>query len=234
MNVLAPWSEFAIAFLAFLAAHLLPARPRARAALCNLLGEGLYPVLYSATSLVLLGWLVVAAGRAPFVEVWAFAPWQMWAPNIAMPAACLLLAFGIGAANPFSFGGRDAAFDPERPGIAGVTRHPILLAIVLWAASHAIPNGDLAHVLLFGTFALAGIAGMLAIDRRTRDRMGASEWQRLAARTSLLPCSALLTGRWRPDPRGLSWQRFAAAVLIYGTLLLLHEPVIGLSPLPPS
>jgi uncharacterized membrane protein len=230
---MAPWSEFAIAFLAFVAAHLLPARPRARAALCNLLGERVYIAVYSAASLVLLGWLIAAAGRAPFVEVWAFAPWQMWAPNIAMPAACLLLAFGIGAVNPFSFGGRDApAFDPERPGIAGVTRHPILLAVALWAASHAIPNGNLAHVLLFGIFALAGIAGMVAIDRRVRGRMGPEAWQRLAGRTSLLPCSALLTGRWRPDPRGLTWQRLVAAVLVYGALLLLHEPVIGVSPHP--
>jgi uncharacterized membrane protein len=233
MSVLAPWSELAVAFLAFVAAHLVPVRPRARAALCQLLGERVYLALYSAVSLVLLGWLIAAAGRAPFVEVWAFAPWQMWAPNIAMPAACLLLAFGAGASNPFSFGGRHPeAFDPARPGIAGITRHPILLAIVLWAASHAIPNGDLAHVLLFGTFALAGIGGMVAIDRRVRGRMGAAGWQRLAARTSLLPGSALLAGRWRPDVRQLSWRRLAAAALLYAGLALLHGPIVGVSPNP--
>jgi uncharacterized membrane protein len=234
MSKLAPWGEFILAFLAFLAWHLLPVRPRIRAALCNLVGERVYITVYSAVSLILLAWLIAASGQAPFVELWAFAPWQMWAPNIAMPAACLLIAFGAGASNPFSFGGHNAsAFDPERPGIAGVTRHPILLAIVLWAASHAIPNGDLAHVLLFGTFTLAGIAGMLAIDRRVRGRRGATEWQQLAARTSLLPGSALLSGRWRPDPRGLSWQRLAVAALLYAGLMLLHEPVIGVSPYPP-
>jgi uncharacterized membrane protein len=228
-----PWGELALAFLAFLASHLLPARPRLRAALCGLVGERGYMAVYSAVSLILLGWLVAAAGRAPYVEVWAFAPWQMWVPNVAMPAACLLIAFGIGASNPFSFGGRNAqAFDPERPGIAGVTRHPLLLAIVLWAASHAVPNGNLAHVLLFGIFALAGVPGMLAIDRRTRRRMGPEEWQRLAARTSLLPGSALLTGRWRPDPRRLSWPRLALGVLIYRSLVLLHQPVIGVSSRP--
>jgi uncharacterized membrane protein len=235
ISTLAPWSEFAAAFLAFLASHLLPARPRLRAALCNLMGERAYVAAYSMLSLVLLGWVIVAAGRAPFVEVWGFEPWQMWAPNIAMPVACLLVAFGVGASNPFSFGGRNpAAFDPQHPGIAGVTRHPILLAIVLWAARHAIPNGDLAHVLLFGSFTLAGVAGMLAIDRRMRRRLGAAEWLRLAARTSLLPCSALLTGRWRPDLRGLSWRRLMLAVLLYAALVFLHGPVIGVSPRPMS
>lgn len=233
MDGVLAWGEFALAFLAFLASHVLPARPRLRAALCNLAGESVYIAVYSTVSLIVLGWLITSAGRAPFVEVWAFAPWQMWVPNIAMPAACLLIAFGVGAANPFSFGGRNAsAFDPERPGIAGVSRHPLLLAIVLWAAAHAAPNGDLAHVLLFGVFAVAGVAGMLAIDGRMRSRMGPHEGQRLAAHTSLLPCSALLTGRWRPDPRLLSWHRLALATLLYAGLVLLHQPVIGVSPLP--
>jgi uncharacterized membrane protein len=62
--------------------------------------------------------------------------------------------------------------------------------------------------------------------------MGPEEWQRLAARTSLLPGSALLTGRWRPDPRRLSWPRLALAVLLYAGLVLLHQPVIGVSPRP--
>lgn len=227
------WSEFALAFMVFLASHLFPARPRLRAALCSLIGERTYLVVYSLVSLVVLGWLIVAAGRAPFVEVWAFAPWQMWVPNIAMPVACLLIAFGVGASNPLSFGGsRAPAFDPGRPGIAGVTRHPLLLAIVLWAASHAAPNGDLAHVLLFGMFALAGVTGMLAIDARLRARMGPEQWQRLAARTSLLPGSALITGCWRPDPRRLNWWRLAAGILLYVGLLHLHQPVIGVSSRP--
>lgn len=228
-----PWSEFAAAFAAFLASHLVPARPRIRAALCALAGEWAYTAVYSLVSLLLLAWLIAAAGRAPFVQVWEFAPWQMWVPNMTMPAACLLAAFGIGAGNPFSFGGRNAqAFDPERPGIAGVSRHPLLLAIVLWAASHVVPNGDLAHVLLFGAFALAGALGMLAIDRRTRRSIGPEQWQRLSARTSLLPCAALISGRWHPDLRRLSWRRLALAILLYATLVALHQPVIGVSPRP--
>jgi uncharacterized membrane protein len=233
MAAVLAWIEFAFAFMVFLASHLLPARPRLRAALCGLLGERTYLAAYSLTSLIVLGWLIVAAGRAPFVEVWAFAPWQMWVPNIAMPVACLLIAFGVGAGNPLSFGGSSAApFDPERPGIAGVTRHPLLLAIVLWAASHAVPNGDLAHVVMFGLFAAAGVIGMLAIDARLRARLGREQWHHLAARTSLMPGSALVTGRWRPDLRQLNWWRLAVGVLLYVGLAHLHRPVIGVSSQP--
>jgi uncharacterized membrane protein len=108
----------------------------------------------------------------------------------------------------------------------------LLPAIVLWSASHAVPNGDLAHVLLFGTFALGGGLGMLAIDRRMRRSMEPEQWQHLAARTSVLPGAALLAGRWRPDLRQLSWRRLALAALLYASLVLLHQPVIGVSPDP--
>ena len=59
------------------------------------------------------------------------------------------------------------------PGIAGITRHPLLWAFTLWALAHMAPNGDLAHVLLFGLFAVFGIAGMSALDRRKRKQWGA-------------------------------------------------------------
>jgi uncharacterized membrane protein len=226
------WGELAAAFLAFLLSHLLPVRPAIRARLVGLAGERGYLAGYSAVSLAMLAWLVAAAGRAPFVPLWPYAPWQAWVPNLAMPLACLLIAFGIGAPNPLSFGGRAAGFDPERPGIAGFARHPLLVALALWAASHAVPNGNLAQAALFGAFAGFALLGMRVIDRRKRRQMG-TEWARLAARTSFWPGAALLSGRWRPaggpDPR-----RLAVAAALWLGLLALHPGLIGVSPLPPG
>jgi uncharacterized membrane protein len=194
------WIEMAIAFVLFLASHGLPGRPAVRRRLVTALGEAGYLAVYSIVSLLALGWLIVAAGRAPYVETWAFAPWQLWAPNLAMPLVCLLVAFGIAAPNPLSFGGRGVQrFDPDRPGIAGITRHPLLWALVLWSASHLLPNGDLAHLLLFGSFAVFAVLGMFAIDRRLKRSLGETEWARLARRTSLLPFAALADLRWRPS-----------------------------------
>lgn len=230
---MAGWWELALAFAAFLASHAVPARVPVRRRLVAVLGLRPYLAVYSVVSLAALAWLIGAAGRAPYVGLWDFAPWQPWVPNLVMPVACLLAAFGAGAVNPLSFGGRrPEAFDPKAPGIAGVARHPLLWALVLWSASHVVPNGDLAHVLLFGGFAGFALVGMAAIDRRMRRRLGDAEWRRLARHTAQIPFAALILGRWRPRRVRIDPTRLAAAVLLYLILVLGHPPVIGVSPLP--
>jgi uncharacterized membrane protein len=229
------WGGFALAMALFLAAHSVPVRPPMRPLLVARLGERGFQIGYSALSLLLLGWLIVEAGRAPYVELWAFRPWQLWVPNLVMPFALLLIACALGAPNPLSFGGAGAErFDPAHPGIAGVARHPLLWALFLWSAGHLVPNGNLAHALLFGLFAGFSLAGMRMIDRRRRRQLGEAEWRRLSARTSAWPLAALLEGRWRPDRRRLPVGRLGAGVAAHALLLLAHPAVIGVSPLPPA
>jgi uncharacterized membrane protein len=231
------WLEMAIAAVLFFASHSVPALPGLRRRIVGALGEARYLALYSLASLLALGWLIVAAGRAPYVEVWAFEPWQLWVPNLAMPLACLLIAFGVATPNPLSFGGRAACtFDPDRPGIAGIARHPLLWALVLWSSAHLVPNGDLAHILLFGGFAVFALLGMAAMDRRFKRMLGTAEWERLARRTSLLPFAALAEGRWRPSRADLNagmLVRLLAGLVLYLVLLSAHELATGVSPLPP-
>jgi uncharacterized membrane protein len=230
---LGSWAEFCAAFAVFLLSHAIPARPRVRAALIAALGERWFLVVYSIVALAVLAWLIVAAGRAPFVELWPFEPWQMGAPNLVMPLVCMLAAFGVGAANPLSFGGNpNRAFDPAQPGIVGVARHPLLWAIGLWAGAHLLPNGDLAHVILFGFFVAMALVGMAIIDRRKQRQLGRARWAWLAANTSFVPLVALLAGRWRPRALTIDLKRLAIGLAAWLTLLLLHAPVIGVSPLP--
>ncbi|MBL6078178.1 NnrU family protein [Belnapia sp. T18] len=226
------WGEFAGAFGLFLLSHALPARPALRQRIAGALGERGYLVLYSLLSVAALAWLVAASGRAPYLAIWDAAPWQWWMPNLAVPLACLLVAFGTAAPNPLSLGGRTAGYDPEHPGVVGFTRHPLLWAIALWAGAHAVPNGDLAHLLLFGGFAGFALLGMRALDRRRRRQLGAEAWARLARRTAFWPGAALASGRWRPATLPSS-QRLVAATLLWLALLVLHGPIIGVTPLPP-
>ena len=228
------WGEFILAFVLFFASHVVPARPIVREWFIHHVGKMLYLWAYSVLSIVLFGWLIVAAGRAPYVAVWNFSPWQLWLPNIAMPIACMLLSLGIAAPNPLSIASRiDQTFDLDHPGIAGVTRHPVLWAAALWAIAHVVSNGDLAHILLFGLFGVFSLLGMLAIDARNRRVLGTAEWRRLSRDTSLAPLTALVGGRWRPSFGKINWLRLAAAIGLYVGLLVLHRPVIGVSPLPP-
>ncbi len=225
------WGEFAAALALFLVSHAIPSQSALRAGLIARIGRRAYLALFNAVSLGLLAWLIVAAGRAPHVALWDQQPWHRWAINLVMPPAILLGVFGVGTVNPLSFGGRRQGFDPEHPGVAGFVRHPLLWAFLLWAAAHLLANGDLAHLILFGGFALMAVGGMVAIDARNRRLLGAAEWARLARRTSSVPGAALLSGRWRPQDGPTLW-RVILALAIWPMLLWLHPMVIGVSPLP--
>lgn len=220
------WGELALAFTVFFVSHLLPVRPPMRPWLVARLGARGFTIVYSGLSLSILWWLISAAGRAPFVPLWLWAPWQSYVALTAMLGACLVLAFSIGRPNPFSFGGaRNDRFDPRRPGLVRLTRHPLLLALALWAGAHMLANGDLAHVILFGTFAGFALLGRSLIDRRKQKEMG-PRWQRLTGAVGAQPLSAAL----RLTRSDLA--RLCLGVGLYLALLTLHGPVIGVSPIP--
>jgi uncharacterized membrane protein len=225
------WIELAFALAAFFLSHRVPAMFGLKARIVAAFGPRGYVALFSVLSLGLLWWVIVAAGRAPYVELWGQPDWSRWLVNLAMPVAILLGTFGVAAPNPFAFEGRAQGFDPDRPGIAGLTRQPLLWALAIWAAAHLSANGDLAHVLLFGPMLVLALIGAPAMEARTRARMGTATWDRLAARTALIPLAALAKGRWRPTSLP-SLPRLLAALAIWAGLWHLHEPLIGLWPGP--
>jgi uncharacterized membrane protein len=219
------WIEFASAYAVFFLSHSVPVRPPIRPWLQGLLGKSGFTLAYSALSLGVLAWLIGAAGRAPHVPLWGWAPWQVFVPLAVMLPVFLILALSIARPNPFSFGGaRNDRFDPSRPGIVRWSRHPLLLGLALWAAAHVVPNGDLAHVILFGTFAAFAILGRRLIDRRKSREMGA-EWQRLRAAVARAP---LVSGR----VSGGALLRLSAGFALYALLIWLHPVLFGVSPLP--
>ena len=175
----------------------------------------------------LLTWIIIAAGRAPYVPLWDFAPWQAWSALALMLAASLLAAHALAGVNPLSFGSRMTPFDPAHPGIAGVARHPVLWALALWAIAHLVANGDVAHVLLFAPMALFALLGMAMIDRRKRRTM--PDWAALARNTALVPLAPLFTGRWHPGSPPL-WPTLAG-LGAWALLIWLHPMVIGPDPL---
>jgi uncharacterized membrane protein len=228
-EIIAGWGELAAALTLFLASHAIPARPPVRRQLIAIAGERAYLFTYSIVSLLLLAWLFVASASAPFMELWAFEDWQRLVPAVAMPIACVLIVFALTSPNPLSLAiGWRRSFDPERPGIAGVVRHPVLWAALIWSVAHIVPNGDVAHLLLFGTFALLSIGGMMILDRRARRRLGGDTWHRLTQRTSNLPLLALSRG-WRPRPDINDALRLCGAAALYVTLMVTHPLFAGVA-----
>ena len=214
------WGEYILAFAVFFASHALPVRPAIKARIVARIGARGFSLAYSALSVAVLAWLIVAAGRAPFVELWPRAAWQSWVPFLGTALSAVVIALAIGRPNPLSFGGaRNEEFDPNHAGIVGWVRHPLLAAIALWAGAHLLPNGDLAHVILFGTFLGFALLGMKMIDRRKRRQLG-GDWARLADTPR----------RVKITPGGLV--RAVAGLALWWGLMLLHGPVIGFSPWP--
>lgn len=217
------WNEFAFAFGAFFLTHSIPIRPPLRPWAVARMGHAGFGIAYSALSLGVLAWLIAAAGRAPYAPLWDWAPWQNHVVLAVMLPVCVILSLAIARPNPFSFGGaQNDRFDPASPGIVRLTRHPLLLALGIWSAAHILPNGDLAHVILFGTFAGFAMLGGRLVDRRRQREMG-QRWHDLRAALSECPASLSLTAD--------TLLRLAAGLMLYAGLIWLHPLVIGVDPL---
>ncbi|GGL50336.1 NnrU family protein [Wenxinia marina] len=227
------WLPFALTLAAFTASHYLPARTGLRAAAIGRIGRRAYFTLYGLTSIVLLLWVVVAAARAPVVVLWWQTSWMRWGPNLAMPLAMVLLACGLGIRQPFTLGARRGArFDPADPGLAAVTRHPLLWALSLWAGAHLLANGDLAHAILFGLFLAMGAGFIPVFDARARAALPEREARAFFAATSLLSLAPLADPDWRRRNGGPLLRRAVAGLALWLVALALHGVVIGVSPLP--
>ncbi len=231
--ILSGWAEFALALVVFVASHFLPRVGGLRETLIGRIGRRPYFAGYGIVSLVVLFWLIGSASRAPYVELWAASEWTRKVPTVVMPFAMVLAVIGVETRWPYTLGSKEAkAFDPENPDLAALTRHPLLWALALWSAAHLPPNGDLAHVLLFGGFAVMSLAAMPMFDRSAKTVLAADDAARLFQAAPLLSLKTLFDPKWLiENRRDLAW-RLAGAVVIWAVAFGLHGAVLGVSPEP--
>ena len=117
-------------------------------------GEGAWKGLYSVLSvvgLVLVVWGYGMARQQPVV---------LWVPPVATRhiAALLTLVAFILLTAPYV----------PRNGIKARLHHPMVLGVKVWAFAHLLANGNLADVVLFGSFLLWSALSFRAA--RARDR----------------------------------------------------------------
>lgn len=215
-----------LATLLFIGIHAVPATPL-RAAAVRAVGEGAYQGLFSLASLAALVWMAVEYRRAPFEGLW---PGLRLVPIAVLPVAFALLACGLLARNPTAAGQSRAmkSEDPAR-GIIRITRHPVMWAIMLWAAAHLLAIGSLQAVIFFGGLLLLAAAGTTLQDARKAKTLG-EDWARFAALTSNLPFVAVAQGRNRVVWREIGWWRPAAGLAAFAVLLWLHAWLFGVRP----
>lgn len=202
----------------FILAHIIPSYHPLRARCVSLMNERLFMSVYGVISLGLFIWLIHTYLQAPYVELWTMQVWMRHVTLSVMFFVCILLVCSFSQPNPFSFGIGGKGFDPIRPGIVGLTKHPALIAFALWSISHILPNGDVASVLFFGLMGGLSLYGPFSMNQKRRRQLGFQTWQRLSHETV------------RGWPH-IGWKRWLAAGLLYIGLLYAHEPVIGIAPI---
>jgi uncharacterized membrane protein len=139
--------------LVFLGIHSVSIfAPQWRIATMTRLGERPWKGLYSLASGIGLALLIVGYGMA------RREPIVLYTPPAGLRHLALLVMVPV---FPLLF----AAYLPGR--IRAATKHPMLLAIKLWAAAHLLANGALADVLLFGGFLAWAVADRISVKRRS-------------------------------------------------------------------
>ena len=117
-------------------------------------GEGAWKGLYSVVSL--LGFALIIWGYGLVRQQ----PVVLWVPPVAtrhIAALLMLLAIIM----------LMAAYVPGNA-IKAKLRHPMTLSVKTWALAHLLANGNLADVLLFGSFLVWAVLCFIAARKRDR------------------------------------------------------------------
>ena len=110
--------------------------------------------IYSVVSLLGLSLIVWGFGLARQQPV------QLWSPPVALRHLASVLTLG-------AFILLVAAYVPGNQ-IKARLHHPMVLGVKTWALAHVLANGNVAHVVLFGSFLAWGVLDF--ISARQRDR----------------------------------------------------------------
>lgn len=146
-----------LGLMIFISIHLLPTQVDVRNGLAARLGEGAYKAMFSLVAalglaLIIFGYnkLHLTPGKNP--QIWQPPPFTRHiAMTLMLPVFPLLVS----------------AYVPGR--ITAAVRHPMVLAVKLWALAHLLVRGDLGSMILF-----AGLLGWAVFDRISLKRREAA------------------------------------------------------------
>jgi uncharacterized membrane protein len=210
----------------FLLIHFGVSGTRLRDVLSGKIGEKPYRGLFSLASIVGIAWVTYAFRRAPLIPTWGLLPGLRTAAYVLVFIAFLFIVIGVMTPTPTAVG-MESRLDPRMArGMVRITRHPFLWGVALWAATHLIVNGDLASLILFGTFLVLAIGGTAAIDAKRR-RKSPEQWQKFAQATSSAPFAAIARGsnRFAPVLGEIGLWRIIVALALYAAAFYLHGRV---------
>ncbi|MFG1461390.1 NnrU family protein [Xanthobacter sp. DSM 24535] len=135
-----------------LGVHVVVTLRDVRTGLIGRLGEGQYKGFFSLVSIS--GLLLTAYGFA----LWrAAGSTPIWDPPVFMRHITLLLMVFASIAGV-------AAYVPSH--IRAKLKHPLLVAVKIWALAHLLVNGDIASIVLFGSVLAWAVYDRISLKRR--------------------------------------------------------------------
>jgi uncharacterized membrane protein len=177
----------------FLGAHVFTTFRESRQSAVDAMGLNGYKGVYSVVALI--GFVLICIGFSHYRSEGVV---PVWSPPTGMRHLTITLMW-------FAFVAL-AAMNRAPSRIRGWLRHPMLVAIKIWALAHLLANGDLGGIVLFGSFLAYAVYDRIAVKRR--GDLGA--------------------------PRVSGFTRADAQTLIVGTIawvatMFLHPYIIGVS-----
>ena len=189
-----------VGLVAFFTLHLVPANRELRDGLVARFGEGPYKIGFSILSLI--AFVVIIMGFAKMQDPHYLGSKNpiLWYPPVWTRHLAMLLMVP-------AFIALVAAYIPSRIGAA--LKHPMLVAVKIWALAHLLANGDAAGLVLFSSFLVYAVYDRISLKRR--GNTGKS-----AAGASAINDAIVV---------GLGLTLFIL-MLLYGHPLLIGKPVI--------
>jgi uncharacterized membrane protein len=216
----------------FLLIHFGVSGTRLRDTLVARMGAGPYRGAFALASLAGIVWMGMAYSHAPTVELWGQLAGARPLVFALIFVAFLFIGIGLATPSPTRVGmeSKLAQSADVARGIVRITRHPFLWGVALWALVHLVVNGDLASLILFGSFFVLALGGTASIDAKRRRNFG-DDWARFAQATSSVPFAAIAGGRNQLGAalREIGILRPLIGIAVYALLFYFHGRLFGVA-----
>jgi len=157
---------FILGLIMFFGIHMLPFYPEYRAQLIEKVdneridGEGLYKIIFAVISLLGLIFIGIGKGSMEFIGLWSTPIFFRYVTVVLIPVAFILMV---------------AAYTPNN--IKRYVPHPMLTGVIIWGATHMVVNGDVAAIILFGSFVIYSVVAIKLANRRQYDKNSQQDTQ---------------------------------------------------------
>ena len=146
---------FILGLLLFFGIHMLPFYPEYRAQLTEIIdtdtidGEGMYKIIFGVIALLGLILVGIGKGSVGFASLWDIPAFFRYIAVIFILLSFILMV---------------AAYLPNN--IKRYVPHPMLTGVIIWGVTHLIINGDVASIILFGSFVIYSVVAIKLTNRR--------------------------------------------------------------------